>query len=660
MFDYNLAWKLYSEGKLYESKKILNAQYQTGANSEEMMFLLAVIYYEETNFEKAADIFNKILNYYPYNLEAAYSLGLCKQELLDNETAERLYKQVLQSNPNHINSLNNLGLILAKTERENEAENCFKKICFLDTNNYNAILNLGNLYLKKHNFLEAQKYYLSALEFNPQNDLILFNISQCFLGQKKYAETILYLKKTLEVNSRHTAAGEKLGDLLLQLGRYQEAGEYFEKLLKINPNNSIGFLKLAGCYQFISKDSLAIENYQKALQLDNELSASIDSKISELNSIDKILAYINSLSTDSKKEINTIIKIAIEKLSGNKLDDSICLLRKAIELDNNNVEAHFTLGWALLKNQQLPEGWLEYEWRKKRDNFHVTPRKGPVLENQSLVNKTVLVYDEQGAGDTLQFIRFLPLLKDKGCRVIFQCNPDLRELCSKAPGYDVMIPLHHTHVPDLCYDYDISLLSLPAYLNIDLESVPPDTNYIFVNQEKSKLWKEALKNSSNLKVGIVWAGNPKHVNDSIRSCPINELVKITAVKNVDFYSLQKGEPVKQLEELDNNLITSLDNYIMDYSDTAAIIDNLDLIISVDTSVAHLAGSMQKKVWNILAYNNEWRWFLNRDDSPWYSSMKLFRQPKPNDWDSLINELIKELSILSANYNIGKNVVKQLH
>jgi hypothetical protein len=276
---------------------------------------------------------------------------------------------------------------------------------------------------------------------------------------------------------------------------------------------------------------------------------------------------------------------------------------------------------------------------------------------ESLVNKTILIYSEQGLGDTIQFCRYLKKVADLGGKVIFETQDSLIKTLSNIEGVSQVIPSGTTPP---AFDFYCPLLSLPLALNTTVENIPNKVPYIRPDLTKVAYWQEKLGDKKNLRVGLVWSGGFRpdqpevwDVNER-RNIPLSILKKI-GLPGIDFYSLQKGTDAEnQLANIKESSANDFDivdftKELNDYSDTAAFIDNLDLVISVDTSVAHMAGALGKPVWILNRYDTDWRWFVDRSDSPWYPTAKIFNQPSYGDWDSVVKNIKQSLEILQNNH-----------
>jgi len=307
-------------------------------------------------------------------------------------------------------------------------------------------------------------------------------------------------------------------------------------------------------------------------------------------------------------------------------------------------DGHWNLALALLVQGHFPEGWEEYEWRWKTKGL-LSPRQllpQPLWDGRPLAGRAILLHAEQGLGDTIQFIRYLPLVAQRGGRVIVECQPELQRLV-QAMTPDIPVLARGQPLPD--FAFQCPLLSLPKALGTTLATIPATVPYLHADAQNVQMWRDRLAgHGSALKVGLIWAGNPHHKNDRNRSVKLASLAPLAQVPGVQFYSLQKGAAAAQAKTPPPgmDLIDRTDD-LQDFADTAAMIANLDLVIAVDTSVVHLAGALAKPVWTLLPYCPDWRWLLKRQDSPWYPTMRLFRQPEIGDWDSVIQQLAAALA-----------------
>ena len=426
-------------------------------------------------------------------------------------------------------------------------------------------------------------------------------------NEGKLHEAEIIYRKILEVDKHDADALHLLGLIAHQVGKNLDALELIKKAIKIKQNSAIYYGNLGMVYDSLGNDEESANCFKKALELNPNYEKAY-------------LAYYN---------------LGIHYMEEGKAEEALGYYEQAIKLKNDFYDVHWNRGLVLLLTRRFKEGWKEYEYRFKKDNpSDSRVFNKPRWDGSFLDGKRILVLGEQGFGDDIQFIRYLPLIKERGGHIIFECKKELRKLFEGFNGIDEFI--EKGNKIELEYDYYIHLMSLPAIFETELDSIPNEIPYL--KAKESHKFEHFFENDK-FKIGITWAGNPAQENDRNRSMSFENFKALKDIPGISLFSLQKGEASSQLSNLD---IINLADEINDFADIAFIIENLDLVISVDTSVAHLAGAMGKKVWTLLTFTPDWRWLIDRNDSPWYPSMKLFRQSSKGDWDSVMNNLVKEL------------------
>jgi hypothetical protein len=426
-------------------------------------------------------------------------------------------------------------------------------------------------------------------------------------GKLKEAEVIY--RRILEKDLDNADARHLLGVIAHQTGRYEDAIKDINEAISIKEDASY-YGNLAMVYDSLKDMEKSAENFQKALKLNP-------------NYRNAHLAHYN---------------LGIFFNNKGEFEKALQHYDKAIELDKDFFDARWNRSLVLLLLGRFEQGWKDYECRFKKKS-PVDSRKfvKPKWQGDKLDGKKILVVSEQGYGDNIHFIRYVPFVKNKGGYVIFECRKKLKTLFENIPEIDELVEKKDKGIPDIDYDFYVHLMSLPRIFNTTLENIPSEVPYIKPDMEIVKKF-----NNNYFNIGIVWSGNPQQAKNSNRSAPFENFKSLKKIPNVKLFSLQKGQ---DSEQLDNLGIIDLSDEINDFLDTAAIIENLDLVVSVDTSVAHLAGAMGKPIWLLLPFIPNWRWLLNRKDSPWYPSMKLFRQKKQGDWDAVFYEVGRELKNL---------------
>ena len=427
-----------------------------------------------------------------------------------------------------------------------------------------------------------------------------------------------------------------LGISLLNVGKTRAAGLQFRKAMKVVPGFSDAALAWGHCLHLQRKYDEALAVYGQLVTDTPLLFAAWNNQgttLLEMGRFEEAVAsYLQALELAPDTHDARVALATCYQALG-MVEEALTACETVLAADPGNAEAHWNRSLLLLLQGDYQEGWREYEWRWKKRNFSSPQRNFPQprWHGEAAPGKTILVHAEQGFGDTLQFCRYVPLLTALGARVIFECHPPLVNLMSSLGG-DVKVigmgqPLPH-------FDLHVPLLSLPLIFNTTLETIPDTTPYLKTSAA-DLTWRHLVPEDKLLKVGLCWAG--KTYPDPRRSCPSKLLAPLAGIEGVAWYSLQLGWQ----EELPFPMI-DLTSHFRDFSDTATLIAQLDLVVTVDTAIAHLAGALCKPVCLMLPYASDWRWLTAREDSPWYPTMKLFRQGKPDSWQEIVQRVRKYL------------------
>jgi hypothetical protein len=344
----------------------------------------------------------------------------------------------------------------------------------------------------------------------------------------------------------------------------------------------------------------------------------------------------------SYAEAHNSLGVALSGLC--RLDEAIAGYSEAIRLRPNYADAYLNRAFAWLLKGDFEQGWPEYEWRWRTPDFILPNFHQPQWDGGPLAGRTILLHAEQGLGDTLQFIRYVPLVRKRGGKVIVQCPRMLRRIVAKSiTGIEALTVPGETPPP---FQVHCPLLSLPRLLGTTLATIPADVPYLKTEPELVKRWRRELAPVEGFKVGIVWQGSPQHKRDRFRSVPLTQFAPLAAVEGVRLVSLQKGPGSEQIAMLPEGFVAfDAGGKIDDWAETAAVAKNLDLVVTIDTALAHLAGALGVPVWVALPYAPDWRWLLGREDSPWYPTMRLFRQTEPRAWGPVFERMARECAAL---------------
>jgi len=463
---------------------------------------------------------------------------------------------------------------------------------------------------QKDQLTRAEIMYQQIIEDDPHNFDAWHLLGVLRLKQRNYAEGEIFIRRALEIKQEATAWNH-LGNALQEQQQFSAALECYQQSLRLKPDYVTALNNMGNALRDQNQPQEAVLYYQKALAIKSD--------------------YVTALSN-----LGNALR------DQNKIEEAMEYYHRAQHIDSTYDKAHWNEALALLVKGDFANGWKKYEYRWKQEGLspshHYVTR--PMWHADiDLKGKSILVYAEQGLGDSLQFIRYLPLLAERGATIFFEVQAALKALLVDLP-FLTGIYLPGEKLPDT--DYQCPLLSLPLIFSTRIESIPAAIPYVYPDADKIAHWEKILSGSAK-KIGIVWSGAASHKNDRNRSIPLIDFKNILNQSCAEFISLQKEFRVADEAVLANfPALRILGPQIRDFADTAAIISLLDLVITVDTSVAHLAGAIGKPTWLLLPYAPDWRWLLNRDDSPWYPTMRLFRQPEIGDWGNVLERIAREL------------------
>ncbi len=660
---------LYDEAVIHFNRKdfsnaenILSGLIQNNQQDYDALNFLGIIKLNLEDYSSASYYFIQTISLYEQHSEAHYNLAYCYQKLNQLDEAAFHYQKTLEINPLHIDAKNNLAVIYQEQNKFEEAEVILRELVDKHPGNAAAQNNLGNHFFKRNTFDEAVKLYQTAVNNEPGNSDYLFNLGMCYIKMEYFSSAFQCFEKVLQSKPNHLFSLINLGIIATSLKSFEKAEKIFNDLLNSHGNEAEVFFNLGFCFEEQEKYGKALDCYKKYLDIVSDYapeatpalirSAYILSKLGQIEKARKL--YDKYLKDDDLKEL-AFIELGNSKLRSGYAADALSFFDNALKIRPDAVELHYAKAHCQLLLGDFKNGWEEYEWRIKKSEFSSRNLKKPRLIDQDIKGKKILVYTEQGLGDTIQFVRYLSMLKAKGAFVIFECSEYLFKLLKDFPGFDQRIDITGVSEDELDYDYQIPILSLPYYFKSDIESIPCKIPYIEVDKSKKERWEKVIVPSEKLKIGIAWAGSPKHGGDRQRSCPLEKFQPVIERDDVEVYSMQLGPGLYQLEEQKN--IINLKEYNTDLTEAAAAIANLDLIISVDTSIVHLAGALGKAVWVLLPMFPDWRWMLGRDDTPWYPTMKLYRQTRPYDYDGVFERINNDLDLLvqsKKNGSVGES------
>ena len=579
------------------------------------MLQLAFAQQKQGKFAAAIADYQEILTFRPEEAQVYYYLGSALLQDDRLKEAMNTYEKVLSLAPNSFpDTYYNLGFLYQKLGRTNKAIDAYKKFVAVKSNFAPAYNNLGKALQEQGKIDEAIQAYQKAIPLKEDYGIACHNLKCVLEEQEKIDKTIRNCGQVSSRNPRYVPAYNSLAIGLEKQGKIDEAITALKKAIGLNSNYAPTYKNLGVILQKQGKWEDARIAYKQAIVANPRYE----------------LAYNNLANT--------------QEVQG-KVEEAIATCQEAIDINPNWAALHVRLGMFLLQKGEFKLGLQEYQWRFKYQEFTKNTSKissFPIWDGKSsLGNKTILIRAEQGLGDMLQFSRYVPILAAKGAKVIIESPAPLVSLLETVPEVEKVI-VAGTVVTEV--DYQVWLMSLPLLCGTTLDTIPATIPYLFPSTTSLP---QLLNNNKNdkLNIGLVWNSHSISNTSKKRSCPLEEFTSLLERPNINWYSLQKELSPGDLNLLEKLPIVDLKESLVDFNATAAIIAQLDLVISIDTSVAHLAGAIGKPVWALLPAVPDWRWLLKREDTPWYPTMRLFRQTEPGDWSMVLEQVENALSNL---------------
>jgi tetratricopeptide (TPR) repeat protein len=576
---------------------------------------------------------------------ALYNRGVVLQDLHRLENALASFDQVLAANPDHVDTLNNRGNVLRDLRRLDAALASYDRLLAIKPDFAEALNNRANALRDLNRRDEALASYDKAVALNPANVTAWCNRGAVLQEMKRHNEALASYDRALAADPGSAEAANKRGLTLWTLRRFDEALASYERALAIQPNHAEALRNRGTVLRDLNRRADALASYVKALAIEPDhpvarnghglVLAEMGRFEEALTSYDRAIAlkpdYVEALSNR---------RLAFQGL--NRLDEALTNYDRAIALKPDYAQALLNRAMCRLLAGQYAGGWADYEWRWATEN--VGPRPHFVnWQGEDLKGRRLLVFAEQGLGDIIQYARYLPIATGIGCQLTFLTRPSLIRLLQHVTrGIEVAGSLPRERE----FDFQCALMSLPHRLGTDENSIPAVVPYLSAEDALIDRWQKHI-GPHGFKVGICWQGNPTAPAELGRSIPLNQFRPLGQVPGVRLISLQKNHGLDQLARIpaDMTVETLGDDFDAGsdaFVDCAAVIHCLDLVVTNDTAVAHLAGALGRPVWLALQHVPHWTWMHDRADSPWYPSMRLFRQVRRDHWDSVFDDIAAEL------------------
>lgn len=584
---------------------------------EKKLFEEAIGFFSKKEYAKAKSKYEEILKINPKNSEVLGNMGvLCRLEG-DIKKAIAYYIEAIKINPKNPLVFNNLGNAFKEVRNYKMAIRAYSDAIKINPKDFNAYNNLGIVYETINDYNRAIAAYKEAVKINPKHAKSINNIAVVLYKQKRYKESAQIFEIALQQDPNYFEVYSNKGAAYNKAKEYDKAIESLETAIKKMPNHGGAYTNLGNVYNKIYDYKKAAKMHEKSIQLDPKG----ENAYSNVGTSYKYLG-LPSKAIDSYK--------------------------KAIELNPNFVNAHFDLATMYLAGEDFENGWKEYEWRFKKEEMipHIVAHKDifskPLFTGiEDISDKTLLLHSEQGYGDSIQFIRFLPQLKEKfGCKIAVKCREGLKELFASIKEIDIIVD-RSEKTPE--FDYQLSIMSMPYILGMKkIADLPKQNPYLFPKEDDD--FKDIKPIKGQLNIGICWSASITGESYEGKVFDLAYLEPLIKNPKINVYTLQIGDGSEDIKKYGYEKdIIDLTSKLTSFDKTASLMNRLDLVISSDTSVAHLAGAINKEVWIPLQKIPDWRWTNKGETTKWYPSAKLFRQKTARVWDGVFQSLIAKLS-----------------
>ena len=634
----------HQSGKLKEAANNYKLLLKNSPKDPELLTSLGMVALQLGNFNECIKLLGQSLLFAPTQPYVLSYRGVALQELKRYKEALINYDRAITLKPDYIDAYYNRGNTFKELKRFNEALTDYDTIISLDPTDVEAIRNHGNTLQELNRHEEAVNSYNQAIDLMPNHPITYYNRGNALQELNRYQEAIASYDQALALNPNYAEAYSSRGNALYELKYYDDALTSHKLALTINPLYSEAHSSYGNALHQLKRFDQALISHDRAIALNANNARAYSNRgntLQRLGRLDEALANHDRAITLKPEYTYAHINRGMVLYDFKRLDEALASYDSAIALNPNLADAYWNKALLKILIGDYAEGWKLFEWRWEHyDQKQIRDFTQPLwLGKDSIDEKTILIDSEQGFGDVIQFCRYMPMVEALGAKVILMVPKVLTALVSTLEGNFTVV---ETGDPLPNFDFQCPMMSLPLAFKTTTESIPANIPYLYSNVDKQTFWRNKLGSKTNLRIGLAWFGSTEQKNDHNRSLLLKQLESILQLP-FEFHSLQKEIRSEDMETL--SLFKQLNLHqdeLLDFSDTAALINEMDLVISVCTSVAHLTGALGKNVWILLPFAGDYRWLLYRTDSPWYPTAILFRQPRINDWEHVITAVKNNL------------------
>lgn len=677
--SFNEAISLHQKGHLSEAKALYEVVLKIQPRHFQSMHLIGVIAAQTGNYQVAVDWISKAIEIFPNNADFHINRGNALRELKQLDAALVSYDRAIAIKPDYAEAHSNRAAALQGLQQLDAAVASYDRAIAIKPDFAEAHSNRGVALLELKQIEEAIASCDKALAIRPNYAEAHFNRGNSFVELKQWEVALACYDSAIAVRPVYPEAYFSRGVVLQALNQLDGAIASYDQAISIRPKYAKVHYYRGVALQALDQSEKAIASYDLAIAIDSDFAEAYANRGVALQALKQFDAAIGSLDKaiavnpnfaeahtnrgvilHERKQLDASISSydqaisirpnyveahtnrGVALLALRRLDAAIDSYDKAIAIDPEYAEAHFYKSFALLLQGNFELGWYEYQWlwKTKKSATKLRHFTQPIWSGiEPLADKTILIHSEQGLGDMIQFCRYAKSLADRGARVILEVPEQLIGLLSGLDGVSELV-VKGEALP--AFDYHSLLLALPLALNTRLTTIPSACLYLRSNRSQVSKWTNTLGTKTKPRVGIVWSGSSEHAIDYNRSIALASIIPFLP-DEFDYISLQRE--VRDADKLTLEMHSRIRHFgadISDFCDTAALCELMDVIVSVDTSVAHLSGALGKPTWVMLPFVPDWRWLLDRDDSPWYPSVKLYRQVTDGDWGSVLAKIEADL------------------
>jgi tetratricopeptide (TPR) repeat protein len=631
----------------------------------------------------AAALYRNILAAHPDNVDAQYRYGNLLKDQGAMEQALAQYDKAIELKADHTYAYCNRAVVLGLLNRLDEALTSYDRAIAFDPTDALAHCNRAMLLLARHDKEAALAGFEAAIERDPSNFPAHFTRGTLLQEQKNWAESLNSYDRAVAINPGAALAHYNRATVLKELNQLTAAVDSYGQAIALDPKLALAHANRAALLQELNQLQAALEGYDRAIELDNrdatthtnrsvllhrmgrtdEALAGYDRAValnplyaeawfnrgtllSDLDDTDAALENFERAIAARPGFDNAYVNRGVALQNKGQLREAIASYKQSLLSNPEMPETHFNLALAYLLTGDYAAGWAEYEWRWRAKGGPIYREKRtfrqPLWQGmEPIAGKTLLLYGEQGLGDSLQFCRYVELVAKHGARIILEVPQPLEKLCAELPGVAQVIA-YGSPLPE--FDCQCPLMSLPLSFGTTVNTIPSAAGYLKSDPGKVAAWQNRLGAKVKPRIGLTWSGNQTAGTNRKRHFALSSLLPHLS-DGFHYYCLQTDVVAADQETLTNAPgFFQFQEHLKDFTDTAALSECMDLVISVDTSVAHLCGGLGRKTWIMLAYVADWRWLTEREDSPWYAAARLFRQTSPGDWKGVFERVAAALRV----------------